>query len=112
MRSLQHQIIKGGLARLAARGILLMLILALGACETAPVQEMSDARQAITVAREAGAETLAARELREAEAYLASAEYQLEQRAFARARFDARAAKNSALQALSVAERASNKPRD
>ncbi|MGB5247151.1 MAG: hypothetical protein WBN34_11430 [Woeseia sp.] len=112
MRSLRHSIIKGGLVRLPVRGMFLMLIIALAACAAPPVQEMSDARQAITVARQAGAETWAARELREAEAYLASAEYQLEQREFARARFDARAAKNSALQALSVSERANNKTRD
>ncbi|MBT8084395.1 MAG: DUF4398 domain-containing protein [Woeseia sp.] len=73
---------------------------------------MSDARQAITVARNAGAEKLAARELKEAEAFLASAQYELERRSFSRARFDALAAKNSALQALSVAERASNKSRE
>ena len=46
----------------------LALALLLAACETAPpVQEMSDARQAITVAREAGAADLAAAELAEAE---------------------------------------------
>ncbi len=94
------------------RGILLLLWLALAACQSAPVQEMSDARQAISVAREAGAATLAARELREAESHLARAQSELEKRAYARARFDALAAKNSALQALSEAERASNKPRD
>lgn len=110
MRSLQHLIIKGGNIRYALAGICLMLCLA--ACESAPVQEMSDARQAIAVAREAGAATLAARELSEAENHLARAEHELEKRAYSRARFDAQAAKNSALQALSVAERASNKPRD
>lgn len=102
----------GGKARQALRGIVVMLLLAVAACETAPVQEMSDARQAITVARNAGAEQLASRELREAESYLASAEHELEKRAYSRARFDALAAKNSALQALSAAERASNKTRD
>jgi len=87
-------------------------LLLLAACQSAPVQEMSDARQAIAVARQAGAEQHAVRELREAEAFLARAEHELERRAFARARYDAVAAKNSALQALAVAERAKDKPRE
>ena len=94
------------------RGIFIALALLLAACETAPVQEMSDARQAIAVAREAGAEDLAASELREAEAYLESAQVKLENRAFAQARVDAIAAKNSALEALSVADRARQERRD
>ena len=57
----------------------LALTLLLAACETAPpVQEMSDARQAITVAREAGAADLAAAELAEAEKYLQNAEDKLD----------------------------------
>ena len=53
----------------------LAVLLMATACETAPpVQEMSDARQAIAVAREAGAEAHAAAELIEAEKYLESAE--------------------------------------
>ncbi|MEM9208926.1 MAG: lipoprotein LipL71, partial [Pseudomonadota bacterium] len=54
----------GGLVSLAAGS----------GCESAPpVQEMSDARQAIAVARDAGAEQIAAAELSEAEALLDSA---------------------------------------
>ena len=90
------------------RGILVALVLTVVACETAPpVQEMSDARQAIAVAREAGAADLAAVELRQAEDYLASAQQKLTRRAYAQARRDALAARLSALEALSVADRAS-----
>ena len=64
--------------------VLGLLLLAAG-CQTAPVQEMSDARQAITVAREAGAEEYAADDLKR--------EYDL-------ARRDALQAKSSALDAL------------
>ncbi|MCB1844769.1 MAG: hypothetical protein KDI09_17535, partial [Halioglobus sp.] len=64
----------GGGSGLVRRGLWFTLAFALAACETAPpVQEMSDARQAIAVAREAGAEDRAASELRQAEAYLESA---------------------------------------
>ncbi|MDX1508115.1 MAG: hypothetical protein R3358_07530, partial [Woeseiaceae bacterium] len=61
----------------ANRSILFSIAMLLGvaliasACETAPpVQEMSDARQAIAVAREAGAETHASEELLQAERFL------------------------------------------
>lgn len=87
------------------RGGLLALVLLFTGCETAPpVQEMSDARQAIAVAREAGAENHAADALREAEAYLDSAQRKLGERAYAQARRDALQAKNRALHALAVAD--------
>jgi hypothetical protein len=61
------------------RRVWLISFLLLGACATAPpVQEMSDARQAIAAAREAGAESLAAERLQQAEALLATAETQLQ----------------------------------
>jgi len=69
------------------------------------MQEMSDARQAITVAREAGAAELAPDELHEAEAFLRSAQRNLSERAYAQARDDAVRAKDSALQALQNAEK-------
>ncbi len=54
---------------------LLLAVFSTSACETAPpVQEMSDARQAIAVAREAGAAERAAFHLKAAEDYLESAE--------------------------------------
>ena len=83
----------------------LALLLLLSACETAPpVQEMSDARQAIAVAREAGAADLAATELAQAEAYLQRAEQKLNDHAYREARNDAISAKSRALKALKLSE--------
>ena len=77
----------------------------LTACQTAPpVQEMSDARQAIAVARQAGAAQHAVEPLREAERFLVDAQRNLTERAFGQARRNAVAAKNKALEALTVAE--------
>ena len=74
-------------------------------CETAPpVQEMSDARQAIAVAKEAGAEELATIHLKAAEFYLQSAEEKLNNQQFSQARSDAKQAKMKALDALRYAE--------
>ena len=87
---------------------LLAIFCSLAACETAPpVQEMSDARQAIAVAREAGAAELAAFHLNAAEKYLASAEEKLSERAFGQARHDAKQAKMKALDALKESEKLS-----
>ncbi len=75
------------------------------ACETAPpVQEMSDARQAIAVAREAGPADAAAQELATAETYLESAQQKLNERDYQRARSDAIEAKARALRALKLSE--------
>jgi hypothetical protein len=81
-----------------------MLLVAV-ACETAPpVQEMSDARQAIAVAREAGAADLAAVELKAAEEFLQSAERKLNERNYPQARRDALHAKTKALSAIQLSE--------
>ena len=83
----------------------LTLTLLLAACETAPpVQEMSDARQAITVAREAGAADLAAAELAEAEKYLQNAEEKLDDEEYREARYAALEAKLRAQKALQLSE--------
>ena len=75
------------------------------ACETAPpVQEMSDARQAIAVAREAGAADVAADELEAAEASLRSAQQKLNDRDYFEARRAAMEAKAKAQVALQLAE--------
>ena len=87
------------------KGLLLSVLLYLAACETAPpVQEMSDARQAIAVAREAGAAEHAAFHLKAAEDYLESAEQALNERAYSEARRDAKQAKMKALDALKASE--------
>ena len=83
----------------------LTLTLFFMACETAPpVQEMSDARQAITVAREAGAADLAASELAEAEKYLQNAEDKLDHQQYREARHAALEAKYRAQKALKLSE--------
>ncbi len=76
------------------------LFLGLAACATAPVQEMSDARQTIAVARNAGAEEFAAEELHLAEQYLESAQQKLNEQAYKLARDDANKAKLAAMDAL------------
>ena len=92
----------GSITRLI--GVLVLLTL-VAACETAPpVQEMSDARQAITVAREAGAADLAAAVLAEAEEYLQDAEQKLDHQQYREARSAALEAKLRAQQALKLSE--------
>lgn len=87
------------------RGIIVALFALLYACGTAaPVQEMSDARQAIAAAKEAGAENHAAEDLRAAEAFLDSAQRNLSERAYGSARRDATLAKEKARKALKVSE--------
>jgi len=82
------------------RAAVLTALLVVAGCQTAPVQEMSDARQAITVAREAGAEEHAADDLKAAVNYLQSAEKFLYKHEYNLARRDALQAKSSALDAL------------
>jgi hypothetical protein len=87
------------------RGIIVALFALLYACGTAaPVQEMSDARQAIAAAKEAGAEDHAAEDLRAAEAFLDSAQRNLSERLYGSARRDATLAKEKARKALEVSE--------
>jgi hypothetical protein len=73
----------------------------LAGCVTAPpVQEMSDARQAIAAAEEAEAERVAADTLADARRFLAEAERQIQEEAYGPARMNAVRAKNRALLAL------------
>lgn len=78
-------------------------VLALAACATtAPTQEMSDARQSVQAAYDAGAEELAPQNLGAALDYLERAEREIELRFFTRARHDAMIAKNEAIKARNV----------
>lgn len=77
-----------------------------------PVQEMSDARQAIAVAREAGAADHAAADLNAAERYLESAQRNLTERAYNAARQDALKAKLKALDALAATEKPEREDRN
>lgn len=90
----------GQVIRRAGPVALFAAILALTACASPPVQEMSDARQTISVAREAGAAEYAAEELKQAEDYLESAQQKLNEQAYKQAREAANKAKNMALDAL------------
>lgn len=90
-------------------GLAAVLLFVVAGCVTSPpVQEMSDARQAIAVAKDAGAAELASAEFSDAEAYLASAQKKLSERSYSPARRDALLAKDKALEALALAESAAN----
>lgn len=89
---------------------LLIGLICLSGCQVAPVQEMSDARQAIEAAQFAGAEQRAPRELRAAQEEIASAQRHLQSQQYSRARDEALEAKRRATIALSNAERVPNVP--
>jgi hypothetical protein len=76
-----------------------LLALMLSACAGIPVQEMSNARQAVEAARKVGAETRASTELKSAEALLESAEQALQEGNYKQAREDAVASRDQAVQA-------------
>jgi len=84
--------------RWMALGILFGL--AAGCATAPPVQEMSDARQAIASASEAGAADYAAAELEQARSALASAEHHLRSGTYWAARRAAIVAKDAAMSAL------------
>jgi hypothetical protein len=79
-----------------------LLLSLLVACAAAPVQEMSDARQAVEAAADAGAGEFAAGLLDSARSLLESAESKLQQHLFTGARRDAEAAREDALEALRI----------
>ena len=81
----------------------MLMCMGLMACAGAPVQEMSNARQAIKAARDAGAANVAPQQLSEAQALLDQAEDNLERRAYRNARRDALAARGKAAEALDAA---------
>lgn len=77
----------------------LVFVLMVSACASVPVQEMSNARQAVDAARNVGAETRASKELKSAETLLQSAEQALQDGDYKTAREDAEAARDQAVQA-------------
>ncbi len=93
-------------SRLPALLLSLWLLAGLG-CKTAPVQEMSEARQAIEAARAAGAEQYANQELDQALSSLKKAEQMLNDRRFRDARRSARQARDEAIHAREAAQEAS-----
>jgi hypothetical protein len=86
--------------------MLMLGSMGLAACAGAPVQEMSNARQAIKAARDASASVSAPTSLMEAEALLIRAEDSLQKRAYREARRDAIAARGKAAEALSASRTA------
>ena len=82
---------------------LISLSLMIG-CAAAPVQEMSDARQAIQAAQAAGAERFAANEYEEAKRLLDLAERQLDQHRYKRARRTALSAREQAILSREIAQ--------
>ena len=91
------------------RALLLALGLVAG-CATAPVQEMSDARQALLAARQAGAATRAPQIYSRAEALLQQAQDQLSVGGYASARDLAEEAKKAAQEARDKALRQHPEP--
>ena len=77
----------------------LIFVLVLSACAGVPVQEMSNARQAVEAARKVGADTRARNELKSAETLLQSAEQALQEGDYKQARRDAEASRDQAVQA-------------
>jgi PBP1b-binding outer membrane lipoprotein LpoB len=87
-------------------GLIVLLLTALlfaGCAVAPPVQEMSDARQALKAAREAHADRLAPDLFQRAEHQLDTATHQLERGAYARARSSAINAKEEAIRARDLA---------
>jgi hypothetical protein len=75
-------------------------------CRGAPVQEMSDARQAIAAAREAGVTESASPDLYAAQAAIVRAETHLQAQEYLQARYAATQAKRHAVTALASVQRA------
>jgi len=85
----------------------MLVALTLGAaCGSAPVQEMSEARQAIDAARIAGAEQHAGEQYHKAQDLLENAEQLLNNRHFSKARRSAAAARDEAVRARETAQQA------
>lgn len=89
--------------RLSKFALSVFLASALGACASAPTQEMSDARLALRAAEDAGARDYAAPTLSTAQSTIADAERQLESGKYVRARNYAILARAEAMKARSVA---------
>ncbi len=95
------------LRRGLAQGLCALFVSALFVgCAPAPVQEMSEARQAIDAARAAGAEQHARPQLDEAHSLLDTAQEMLNDRRFRDAKRSASQARDAAIRARETAEAA------
>ncbi|HVY21985.1 MAG TPA: DUF4398 domain-containing protein [Steroidobacteraceae bacterium] len=82
----------------------LLLAIMLSACASAPVQEMSDARQAVQAALQSGAATAAPAQMNAAQTALRLAERLVRDRQFEAARHYAVDARAKAIEAQSIAQ--------
>lgn len=92
--------------RVASAVLVGVALLGLAACAGIPAQEMSNARQAIRAAQEAGAAQAAPGEIEKAQQYLTKAEASMQQRLFRQARDEASEARRIASEALQAAQAA------
>jgi predicted component of type VI protein secretion system len=83
-------------------GVMISLCVVLAACASAPVQEMSDARQAVEAAVQSGAATTAPTQMTAAQNALRMAERLLRDHQFSAARHYALAARKKALEAQQI----------
>lgn len=83
--------------------LVVILLLILGGCAAAPVQEMSDARQAIQAAKSVGVDENTQSNLVKAQQYLHKAEQALEVGEYSEARHNAIAARQQAMEAQQFA---------
>jgi len=79
-------------------------VVLLSACAGAPVQDMSNARQAVAAAQQAGAERTAASEMADAQRFLQAAQAALDQGDYGTARQNAIRARNAAEKALRISQ--------
>lgn len=79
--------------------LLLLIIVAITGCASAPTQEMSDARQAVQAAQDAGADRHAPDTMKNAKQRLGKAGEEIQSGDFRGARRDAEAAKKNAIDA-------------
>jgi hypothetical protein len=82
------------------------VMIVMSACAGAPVQEMSDARQAVRAAQAAGAEERAPAELAEAQRLIADAQESLQRHEYGQAQDTAVQARRQALRALDISREA------
>ncbi|MGH8397707.1 MAG: DUF4398 domain-containing protein [Gammaproteobacteria bacterium] len=83
----------------------LITALVLAACASAPVQEISNARQAVAAAQQAGADQTAPTQMAEARRLLQAAQAALDVGDFSTSRQDALHAHDEAVKALRISQR-------
>lgn len=91
-------------ARVTVAAVVALACWLAGCATSPPIQEMSDARQAIAAAEQARAEELAPQTLSEARRYLTQAEERIREGNYGIARSDAIRAKTRAIYALQASQ--------